>query len=75
MIEAPNAVVRRMPNQKRSEMVIITVGDVQLSRDGGFLVYSHDILWYHTVLDWLDEWVKPERADYQRKLASPTRQF
>ena len=64
-----------MLNQKRSEMVIITVGDVQLSRDGGFLVYSHDILWYHTVLDWLDEWVKPERADYQRKLASPTRQF
>jgi len=32
-----------------------------------------NILWYHTVLDWLDEWVKPEPADYQRKLSSATR--
>jgi dipeptidyl aminopeptidase/acylaminoacyl peptidase len=28
-----------------------------------------NVLWYHQVLSWLDEWVKPERADYQRKLA------
>jgi dipeptidyl aminopeptidase/acylaminoacyl peptidase len=26
------------------------------------------ILWYHTVLDWLDQWVKPERAEYERRL-------
>jgi dipeptidyl aminopeptidase/acylaminoacyl peptidase len=32
-----------------------------------------NILWYHSGLDWLDEWVKPERADYQRKLSSGTR--
>jgi len=31
------------------------------------------ILWYHTVLAWLDEWVKPEGADYRRKLSSATR--
>ncbi|HTC52668.1 MAG TPA: S9 family peptidase [Steroidobacteraceae bacterium] len=23
---------------------------------------ADDILWYHTVLDWLDQWVKPERS-------------
>jgi dipeptidyl aminopeptidase/acylaminoacyl peptidase len=28
------------------------------------------ILWYHTVLDWLDEWVRPERAEYERKLST-----
>jgi dipeptidyl aminopeptidase/acylaminoacyl peptidase len=32
-----------------------------------------NILWYHQVLNWLDEWVKPERAEYQRKLASAKR--
>jgi dipeptidyl aminopeptidase/acylaminoacyl peptidase len=29
---------------------------------------ADSLLWYHTVLDWLDEWVKPERADYERRL-------
>jgi dipeptidyl aminopeptidase/acylaminoacyl peptidase len=24
------------------------------------------ILWYHTVLDWLDQWVKPDSAEYQK---------
>lgn len=27
-----------------------------------------NILWYHTVLDWLDQWVKPDRADYEKLL-------
>jgi dipeptidyl aminopeptidase/acylaminoacyl peptidase len=26
------------------------------------------ILWYHTVLDWLNEWVAPDAADYAKKL-------
>ncbi len=29
---------------------------------------ANDILWYHTVLDWLDQWVKPERAEYEKQL-------
>jgi dipeptidyl aminopeptidase/acylaminoacyl peptidase len=29
---------------------------------------ADSLLWYHTVLDWLDEWVKPERADYEKRL-------
>jgi dipeptidyl aminopeptidase/acylaminoacyl peptidase len=29
---------------------------------------AHSVLWYHTVFDWLDEWVKPDRAEYERKL-------
>jgi dipeptidyl aminopeptidase/acylaminoacyl peptidase len=29
---------------------------------------ADNIFWYHTVLDWLDEWVKPERADYEKRL-------
>jgi dipeptidyl aminopeptidase/acylaminoacyl peptidase len=29
---------------------------------------ADDILWYHTVLDWLDQWVKPDRAEYQKQL-------
>ncbi len=29
---------------------------------------ADSILWYHTVLDWLDEWVKPDRAEYQKRL-------
>jgi len=29
---------------------------------------ADSILWYHTVLDWLDEWVKPDRAAYQEQL-------
>jgi dipeptidyl aminopeptidase/acylaminoacyl peptidase len=31
---------------------------------------ADSVLWYHTVLDWLDQWVKPDRADYQRQLAT-----
>jgi dipeptidyl aminopeptidase/acylaminoacyl peptidase len=31
---------------------------------------ADSILWYHTVLGWLDQWVKPDRADYQRQLAA-----
>jgi dipeptidyl aminopeptidase/acylaminoacyl peptidase len=31
---------------------------------------ADNILWYHTVLDWLDEWVKPDTAAYRQKLAS-----
>jgi dipeptidyl aminopeptidase/acylaminoacyl peptidase len=31
-----------------------------------------NILWYHQVLDWLNQWVKPELADY-RKLTSTSR--
>ncbi|MGH9495307.1 MAG: prolyl oligopeptidase family serine peptidase [Candidatus Sulfotelmatobacter sp.] len=29
---------------------------------------ANDILWYHTVLDWLDQWVKPDRAEYGKQL-------
>jgi hypothetical protein len=31
-----------------------------------------NILWYHQVLDWLNQWVKPELADY-RKLTATSR--
>jgi dipeptidyl aminopeptidase/acylaminoacyl peptidase len=31
-----------------------------------------NILWYHQVLDWLNQWVKPDLADY-RKLTSTSR--
>jgi dipeptidyl aminopeptidase/acylaminoacyl peptidase len=31
---------------------------------------ADSVLWYHTVLDWIDEWVKPDRADYQRQVAA-----
>jgi dipeptidyl aminopeptidase/acylaminoacyl peptidase len=31
-----------------------------------------NILWYHQVLEWLNQWVKPELADY-RKLTSSSR--
>jgi dipeptidyl aminopeptidase/acylaminoacyl peptidase len=31
-----------------------------------------NILWYHQVLEWLDQWVKPELAEY-RKLTSTSR--
>jgi len=27
---------------------------------------ADSIFWYHNVLDWLDQWVKPERADYEK---------
>jgi dipeptidyl aminopeptidase/acylaminoacyl peptidase len=33
---------------------------------------ADNILWYHQVLDWLDQWVKPELADY-RKLTATSR--
>lgn len=29
---------------------------------------ADDILWYHTVLDWLDQWVKPDRLGYEKQL-------
>jgi dipeptidyl aminopeptidase/acylaminoacyl peptidase len=29
---------------------------------------ADSILWYHTVLDWMDEWVKPDAAAYQEQL-------
>ena len=29
---------------------------------------ADSILWYHTVLEWLDQWVKPDRAEYQKQL-------
>ncbi len=31
---------------------------------------ADSILWYHTVLDWLEEWVKPDRAEYEKRLQS-----
>jgi dipeptidyl aminopeptidase/acylaminoacyl peptidase len=29
---------------------------------------ANDILWYHTVLDWLNQWVKPDSTEYQKQL-------
>jgi len=29
---------------------------------------ADSVLWYHTVLDWIDQWVKPDRAQFQRQL-------
>jgi dipeptidyl aminopeptidase/acylaminoacyl peptidase len=29
---------------------------------------ANSILWYHTVLEWLDEWTKPDRAEYEKKV-------
>jgi dipeptidyl aminopeptidase/acylaminoacyl peptidase len=29
---------------------------------------ADSIFWYHNVLNWLDEWVKPERTDYEKRL-------
>jgi dipeptidyl aminopeptidase/acylaminoacyl peptidase len=29
---------------------------------------ADSVLWYHTVLDWLDQWVKPGREEYQLRL-------
>jgi dipeptidyl aminopeptidase/acylaminoacyl peptidase len=29
---------------------------------------ADSIFWYHTVLDWLDQWVRPDRDEYQRLL-------
>ena len=31
---------------------------------------ADSVLWYHTVLGWIDRWVKPDRADYQRQLGA-----
>jgi dipeptidyl aminopeptidase/acylaminoacyl peptidase len=28
------------------------------------------VLWCHTVLDWIDQWMKPDRAEYQRQLTA-----
>lgn len=29
---------------------------------------ADNIFWYHSVLDWLDQWVKPEQDEYQKML-------
>ena len=29
---------------------------------------ADNIAWYHNVLDWLDQWVKPDRTEYQKRL-------
>jgi dipeptidyl aminopeptidase/acylaminoacyl peptidase len=29
---------------------------------------GHSVLWYHTVLDWLHEWVAPDEAAYRKRL-------
>jgi dipeptidyl aminopeptidase/acylaminoacyl peptidase len=31
---------------------------------------ADSIFWYHSVLEWLDEWVKPDASDYRRRLQS-----
>jgi dipeptidyl aminopeptidase/acylaminoacyl peptidase len=31
---------------------------------------ADSVLWYHTVLDWIDQWVKPDRAQFQRQLTA-----
>jgi hypothetical protein len=28
------------------------------------------VLWYHTVLDWIEQWVKPDRAEFNRQLTA-----
>ena len=28
---------------------------------------ANSVLWYHTVLDWLDQWVRPSSDEYARK--------
>lgn len=33
---------------------------------------ADDIFWYHTVLDWIDHWVKPDSATYQSQLKTAT---
>ena len=33
---------------------------------------ADNILWYQTVLAWLDEWVKPDRADYETRMRGGT---
>jgi dipeptidyl aminopeptidase/acylaminoacyl peptidase len=29
---------------------------------------ADSVLWYHTVLDWIDQWVKPDNAEFERRL-------
>ena len=31
---------------------------------------ADSVLWYRTVLGWIDQWVKPDRAEYQRLLTA-----
>ena len=31
---------------------------------------ADSVLWYHTVLGWIDQWVKPDRAEFQRQLTA-----
>lgn len=34
---------------------------------------ADSVLWYHTVLDWIDQWTKPTRAEYQQLLETSSR--
>jgi dipeptidyl aminopeptidase/acylaminoacyl peptidase len=29
---------------------------------------ADNIFWYHTVLEWIDEWTRPERGEYEKRL-------
>lgn len=31
---------------------------------------ADSVLWYHAVLGWIDQWVKPDRAEYRRELVA-----
>jgi dipeptidyl aminopeptidase/acylaminoacyl peptidase len=31
---------------------------------------ADSVLWYHTVLGWIDQWMKPDHAEYQRQLTA-----
>jgi dipeptidyl aminopeptidase/acylaminoacyl peptidase len=31
---------------------------------------ADSVLWYHTVLDWIEQWVKPDRAEFNRQLTA-----
>lgn len=31
---------------------------------------ADNILWYHTVLDWLNQWTKPDKAEYEKMLTA-----
>ena len=31
---------------------------------------ADSVLWYHTVLEWIGQWVKPDRAEFQRQVGA-----
>ena len=35
---------------------------------------ADNIFWYHAVLDWLNEWIQPSRADYDKRLQGEFRE-